>query len=213
VVAAGTLTSGAIMAGAAFAPAAHAATADDFARLRACESGGNYSTNTGNGFYGAYQFDLGTWHGLGYSGVPSNAAPGTQDAAARTLQSQRGWSPWPACSRRLGLGSSHSHQSYSSAASSHAVIVHVTKPNGMSTFEAGQFRGDVQQLQNDLVFIGYNLDIDGHFGQETDTVVRAFQQKAHLTVDGVAGPQTLKAVHHAKMLRWHQLNAERMRAI
>jgi hypothetical protein len=75
----------------------------DFARLRDCESGSNYATNTGNGFYGAYQFDLMTWRGLGYSGNPSNASPATQDRAAMQLQSERGWQPWPACSRKLGL--------------------------------------------------------------------------------------------------------------
>ncbi len=45
-------------------------------RLRTCESGGNYQDNTG-----AYQFSLGTWERLGYSGLPSNAAPSTQDQA------------------------------------------------------------------------------------------------------------------------------------
>jgi hypothetical protein len=90
------------------ATGANAASADDFARLRQCESGGNYAINTGNGFYGAYQFDRGTWNGLGYSGRADQAAPATQDAAAAKLQSQRGWSPWPACSRKLGLGRSSS---------------------------------------------------------------------------------------------------------
>jgi hypothetical protein len=93
---------------AALGASASAASADDFARLRACESGGNYSINTGNGFYGAYQFDRGTWNGLGYPGRADQASPATQDAAAAKLQSQRGWSPWPACSRRLGLGRSSS---------------------------------------------------------------------------------------------------------
>jgi len=49
--------------------------------LRDCESGGNYADDTGNGYYGAYQFSLGTWERLGNSGLPSDAAPGTQDAA------------------------------------------------------------------------------------------------------------------------------------
>lgn len=93
---------------AAFASSASAATADDFRRLRQCESGGNYAINTGNGFYGAYQFDRGTWNGLGYPGRADQASPATQDAAAAKLQSQRGWSPWPACSRMLGLGRSSS---------------------------------------------------------------------------------------------------------
>jgi hypothetical protein len=77
--------------------------AADFAKLRSCESGDEYTINTGNGFYGAYQFSLSTWQGLGYSGVPSNASPATQDAAALKLYKESGWSPWPACSAMLGL--------------------------------------------------------------------------------------------------------------
>jgi len=76
---------------------------DDFARLRQCESGDNYSDNTGNGYYGAYQFSASTWQGLGYSGLPSDASPAQQDQAAQQLQAQRGWSPWPSCSAQLGL--------------------------------------------------------------------------------------------------------------
>jgi uncharacterized protein YabE (DUF348 family) len=49
--------------------------------LRQCESGGNYQDDTGNGYYGAYQFSLGTWERLGYSGLPSEAAPSQQDSA------------------------------------------------------------------------------------------------------------------------------------
>ena len=75
----------------------------DLARLRQCESGGNYKTNTGNGFYGAYQFDLRTWQGLGYTGRPDQASPATQDKAASKLYQSRGWKPWPACSKKLGL--------------------------------------------------------------------------------------------------------------
>jgi hypothetical protein len=98
--------------------AASVATApsDDFARLRACESGGRYATNTGNGFYGAYQFDVRTWRGLGYGGLPSQAAPAVQDAAAAQLQAERGWSPWPACSAKLGLGGGAAGSSFSGVA-------------------------------------------------------------------------------------------------
>jgi hypothetical protein len=68
-----------------------------------CESGGDYSINTGNGFYGAYQFSEQTWLGMGMTGLPSNAAPAVQDAAAERLQAARGWEPWPACAARLDL--------------------------------------------------------------------------------------------------------------
>lgn len=65
-----------------------------FAQLRQCESGNNYSINTGNGYYGAYQFNQSTWASVGGSGLPSNASPAEQDARALTLYNQRGWQPW-----------------------------------------------------------------------------------------------------------------------
>jgi len=71
--------------------------------LRECESGDNYQENTGNGFYGAYQFAASTWSGLGYPGRPDLEPYWMQDQAAERLQSQSGWSPWPACSAALGL--------------------------------------------------------------------------------------------------------------
>jgi peptidoglycan hydrolase CwlO-like protein len=77
--------------------------AAELAALRQCESGGNYATNTGNGYYGAYQFSLSTWQGLGYSGLPSDAPPAIQDQAAARLEAQGGWGQWPTCSAVLGL--------------------------------------------------------------------------------------------------------------
>jgi hypothetical protein len=74
-----------------------------WAELRQCESGGNYAIDTGNGYYGAYQFSAATWHGLGLTGLPSQAPPAVQDQAAVELQARSGWGQWPACSRRLGL--------------------------------------------------------------------------------------------------------------
>jgi len=71
--------------------------------LRLCESGDNYAENTGNGFYGAYQFSEQTWTGLGYPGRPDLEPPGMQDQAAMKLQSESGWGQWPACAAALGL--------------------------------------------------------------------------------------------------------------
>lgn len=67
------------------------------AGLRACESGGNYSTNTGNGFYGAYQFTLSTWASVGGSGNPAYASPAEQDYRAAVLWRREGSAPWPVC--------------------------------------------------------------------------------------------------------------------
>ncbi len=72
--------------------------AGDFACFKACtlpiESGGNYATNTGNGYYGAWQFDLGTWASNGGTGNPADASPAQQDAVAQSLYQARSNQPW-----------------------------------------------------------------------------------------------------------------------
>jgi uncharacterized protein YabE (DUF348 family) len=72
-------------------------------RLAQCESGGNWSINTGNGFYGGLQFSLGTWRAYGGSGMPNKASKATQISIAQKVQADVGWGAWPACSRKLGL--------------------------------------------------------------------------------------------------------------
>lgn len=71
--------------------------------LALCESGGDPAKNTGNGFYGAFQFVLSTWRSLGYSGNPVDYSYETQREAAQSLQARSGWNQWPACARKLGL--------------------------------------------------------------------------------------------------------------
>ena len=84
------------------APVQAAAADDVWAKLRNCEAGGRYDRNSGNGYYGAYQFAAGTWRSLGYPGLPHAAPPEMQDVAAKRLQARGGWGQWPACSRRVG---------------------------------------------------------------------------------------------------------------
>lgn len=79
------------------------ADGDVFWQLALCESGGDPGKNTGNGFYGAFQFVLSTWRSLGYDGNPVDYSYETQRQAAQALQQRSGWSQWPACSRKLGL--------------------------------------------------------------------------------------------------------------
>ena len=72
-------------------------------KLAACEAGGNWAINTGNGYYGGLQFTLGSWQGVGGSGLPSNASREEQIMRGQMLQARSGWGAWPACSARLGL--------------------------------------------------------------------------------------------------------------
>jgi len=66
-------------------------------RVAGCESGMTYSIATGNGFYGAYQFDYGTWIAMGGSGTANQASAAEQDVRAFRLFQSRGWAPWPVC--------------------------------------------------------------------------------------------------------------------
>jgi uncharacterized protein YabE (DUF348 family) len=72
--------------------------------LAQCEAGGNWATNTGNGYYGGLQFSLGTWRAYGGSGLPSNASRLTQIAIATKIRNASGgYGAWPACAASLGL--------------------------------------------------------------------------------------------------------------
>ncbi|CED92495.1 resuscitation-promoting factor [Actinomyces succiniciruminis] len=98
-------SSGSTASGSSSSTSGSASAADDsvWAALAQCESGGNPATNTGNGFYGLYQFSLSTWRALGGTGYPHEADAATQTAMAKKLQAQSGWGQWPGCAAQLGL--------------------------------------------------------------------------------------------------------------
>lgn len=78
-------------------------TGDMWEKLRLCEAGGNYARNSGNGYYGAYQYDIGTWANYRGYARADLAPPEIQDAKAREIANVRGFAPWPACASKLGL--------------------------------------------------------------------------------------------------------------
>lgn len=72
-------------------------------RIAACESGGNWAINTGNGFYGGLQFTQSSWAAVGGSGYPNQASREEQIARGAMLQARQGWNAWPVCSHRAGV--------------------------------------------------------------------------------------------------------------
>jgi hypothetical protein len=72
-------------------------------QLAQCESGGNWSINTGNGYYGGLQFSQSSWNAAGGSGSPANASRAEQIRVAENLLDMQGWGAWPSCSSQLGL--------------------------------------------------------------------------------------------------------------
>jgi len=79
----------------------HEPTAEQWRKLRECESTETYAIDTGNTFYGAYQFTWETWSTVGGQDNPAHAPPAEQDARARLLFADRGRQPWPLCGRFL----------------------------------------------------------------------------------------------------------------
>ncbi|WP_314732499.1 transglycosylase family protein [Microbacterium sp. Marseille-Q6965] len=99
----GLAVAGAALAGAVLAPtAANAADGATWDALAQCESGGNWSINTGNGYYGGLQFSMSTWQANGGVGNPADASREEQIRVAENVLATQGWGAWPTCSAKIG---------------------------------------------------------------------------------------------------------------
>ena len=184
------------------APAASAGgSVAQFERLARCESGGNWAINTGNGYYGGLQFNLATWRGLGLGGYPHRASKAQQIAAGQKLHSQRGWKPWPACSRKLGLRGDGGVRG--SGAAAPVVVKPLAKPAApapvrtarasrsrpvaptrgrvaapafdghvMTVADVRTYRSSVRTWQRQMSARGYRLRADGLFGPRSAAAAR-----------------------------------------
>ena len=94
-----TAAVGTLVVGAAIIPAGTASAAvptRTWDKIAQCESGGNWSINTGNGYHGGLQFDPDTWREHGGKGRPENASKDEQIAVAERVLKSQGWKAWPA---------------------------------------------------------------------------------------------------------------------
>jgi hypothetical protein len=94
---AGTLAVAPLALGTGTASAESGVNWDAVAR---CESGGNWSTATGNGYYGGLQFTMGTWRANGGTGSPHKASREEQIRVAENVLHTQGIKAWPVCGRR-----------------------------------------------------------------------------------------------------------------
>jgi hypothetical protein len=78
----------------------------DWDAMARCESGGNWSANTGNGFYGGLQFSPGTWAANGGQGSPAAASRDEQIQVARNVLHTQGLGAWPVCGGPMGWAAS-----------------------------------------------------------------------------------------------------------
>ena len=166
-----------------------------FERLAQCESGGRWSINSGNGYYGGLQFDLATWRGLGLGGYPHQASKATQIAAGQELHSQRGWKPWPSCARKLGLSGDGGYSGTGQAAartsapkaspdrrkaaeraSRSRAGTAAPRFDGhvMTVADRSTFRAQTRDWQRQMRARGWKISVDGYFGPQSSAVARRF---------------------------------------
>jgi resuscitation-promoting factor RpfA len=188
-------------------PAGADPSRDAWARLRQCESGGRYGIVSANGrYYGAYQFDLGTWRSVGGPGMPHKASPAEQDFRALYLYRMRGWQPW-SCARRLGLredGDARSRRVPSWAEAAAMGGTPVSQPStGMPAWPGRVFQyGDcdpaLRAFQLRMNAFGYNFQGTGCYREETRVAVVALQRANGIKDSGVLGPKTWVAAWQGK---------------
>jgi len=138
-------------------------------RVAACESGGRWAVNTGNGYYGGVQFSASTWNEFGgarYAATANRASKGAQIATARRVLVVQGPGAWPVCSKRAGL----------------------TRANGRAGAAAA---ATVSRVKARSAIASRALVVDGRMGPAT---VRATQRWIGTTSDGVFGVKSVKAL-------------------
>lgn len=182
---------GLMFAGLVVAPHATAWDVTVWDRVAACESSGNWSINTGNGYYGGLQFSASTWKAFGgqaYAPQAHQATKAQQIAVARRTLHTQGPGAWPTCSVRAGLTRENGG----------------ADPNAQPLGSDGGGSSSGSQLSS-----GGALAVDGILGRTTITAMqrwvgatadgiwgaattRALQTKVGATPDGVRGPETTR---------------------
>ncbi len=162
-------------------------------RVAQCESGGNWSISTGNGFYGGLQFTLGSWRAAGgsrYAAKPHHASRAAQIAVAQNLLRMQGPGAWPVCSRRAGLtranGLSASFASVASVATASPSMAPTQSTVAVRGLKGYASRAQVRDLQT-----WAGVARDGKWGTAT---TRAVQKKLGLRASGYIDAATVRQV-------------------
>ena len=181
-----------------------------WAKLRMCESSGRYTTNTGNGYYGAYQFDLPTWRSVGGPGRPDQAAPAEQDYRALYLYRMRGWQPWQ-CAGMLSLAADADARSKRVPTYAEAAYIGggglPTPPPGPGgpkpawpgvVYQYGDCATPLKTFQLRMNAFGYGFTGTGCYLEKTRTAVLDLQRANGIKDSGLLGPKTWEAAWTGK---------------
>jgi hypothetical protein len=184
-------------AGLATASSAQASTVWD--RVAACESGGNWSINTGNGFYGGLQFSYNTWKAFGgqrYANTANGASKAAQITVAKKVLAAQGPGAWPHCSRVAGLTRANGgavDPGATGAASRSSARKAAPKAAARSSVRAGKLAVDgVRGPKTNAAierWVGGTVN-----GSLSRSDIQRLQRVVGAAPDGVIGPKTVRAL-------------------
>ena len=146
--------------------------------VAACESGGNWAIQTGNGYYGGLQFSQSTWNAYGgnqYAPTANRASKAAQIATAQRVLASQGPGAWPVCSQRAGL--TRANGGAAAGVPARTVTVSRSTTRTAVAVSGSQATG--------------KLAVDGVMGPMT---ARAIQRWVGATPDGAFGPISKKAL-------------------
>jgi resuscitation-promoting factor RpfA len=163
-----------------------------------CESGGNWSINTGNGFYGGLQFTRSTWNAFGgprHASQANLANRAAQIATAQRVLASQGPGAWPVCSRRAGLtrangGASSPARAATTAASRSATRTSVAARSQQAVGKLA-VDGVMGPMTTRAIQRWVGATPDGAFGPLSK---KALQRKVGAIPDGAIGAQTIRAL-------------------
>jgi hypothetical protein len=192
-------------------PASADPPAATWSKLRMCESSNRYSVNTGNGHYGAYQFDLPTWRSVGGQGRPDQAGAAEQDYRALYLYRMRGWQPWE-CAGMLGLAADGDARSkrkptYVESAYMGGSDTPDPEPTPLPgrkpawpgvVYARGDCAPPLKQFQLRMNAFGYGFTGTGCYYEKTGQAVLDLQRANGINPSGRLGPKTWDAAWEGK---------------
>jgi hypothetical protein len=166
--------------------------------VAACESGGNWAINTGNGFYGGLQFTSSTWKAFGgtrYASSANRASKSAQIATAQRVLASQGPGAWPVCSQRAGLTRANGGAATAAPART-TTVSRSTARRGLavsSSRATGKLAVDgvMGPMTTRAIQRWVGTSADGAFGPKSK---RALQRKVGARPDGVIGRQTIRAL-------------------
>ena len=156
-------------------------------RVAQCESSGNWSINTGNGYYGGLQFSASTWRAYGgatYAPYAHQATKALQIAIARRTLNSQGPGAWPVCSKRAGLTKTNGGADANAQPTGASAGSGSSSSSGTVQASGTLDRSTIVAMQK---WVGTTAD--GVWGRKT---TQALQAKVGARVDGVRGPETTR---------------------